>query len=50
MLEHAWLIPLIPALVFWAILAMGKRMPDKGAWLGIGGVLASFVISVVAAA
>src|SRR6266542_296347 len=35
MLAKAWLIPLIPALSFWVILFVGKRLPAKGADVGI---------------
>jgi len=48
-LENAWLIPLIPALTFWGILALGGRIGHQGVWLGIGGVASSFVLSLVAA-
>ena len=35
MLAHAWIIPLIPAASFVLILFFGKRMPMKGAEIGI---------------
>jgi len=44
-LDHAWLVPLIPALSFAVILFFGKRMPRKGAEVGIVAVGASFVLS-----
>jgi NADH-quinone oxidoreductase subunit L len=47
MLAVAWLIPSFPALAFFLIVFAGKRMPGKGAEIGIAAVLASFVISVV---
>ena len=34
MLTHAWIIPLIPALSFVAILAIGKRLPRGGSEIG----------------
>jgi len=49
MLRNAWIIPLLPALSFAGILLLGKRLPRKGAELGIGAVGASFVLACVAA-
>src|SRR3954447_4985179 len=48
-LRNAWLIPAIPAAFFWLILFFGKRMPGKGADIGILGVGASFLLSLGAA-
>src|SRR3954451_20874645 len=48
-LDNAWLIPAIPGACFFLILAFGKRMPGKGADIGIAGVGLSFVLSVGAA-
>lgn len=48
MLRNAWLIALLPGLSFFAILFFGKRLPLKGAELGIATVGASFFMSVVA--
>ncbi len=45
MLENAWLIPLIPALSFFAILAFGKRLPKGGSEVGIAAVGASFLLA-----
>ena len=42
-LEHAWLIPLIPAASFLLILFFGKRMPYKGAEIGIAALAICFV-------
>jgi NADH-quinone oxidoreductase subunit L len=50
MLDAAWIIPVIPAISFVAIVFFGKRMPKKGAELGILAVGASFVLSCIAAA
>jgi NADH-quinone oxidoreductase subunit L len=47
-LEHAWLIPLIPALSFVVILLVGKRFPRQGSEVGIAAVGASFVLAVAA--
>jgi NADH-quinone oxidoreductase subunit L len=49
MLRNAWIIPLLPALSFVAILLFGKRLPRKGAELGVGAVGASFALACVAA-
>ncbi len=48
-LDYAWLVPLLPALSFAAILAFGKRMRSKGAALGITAVAGSLVLSLGAA-
>ncbi len=44
-LEHAWLIPVIPAIAFALIILIGKRLPMKGSELGVGSMLASLVFS-----
>ncbi len=49
MLNHAWIIPAIPAVSFFLILFFGKRLPNRGSEIGIAAVGASFVLSVVAA-
>ena len=46
-LENAWLIPLLPALSFVLILFFGKRMPKKGAEIGIAAVGLAFVLAVI---
>jgi NADH-quinone oxidoreductase subunit L len=48
-LENAWLVPLLPAVSFFVILLFGKRMPKKGAEVGILAVAASFALSLLAA-
>jgi NADH-quinone oxidoreductase subunit L len=45
-LENAWLIPLIPGVAFAVILLLGKRLPLKGAELGIGSMLAALVLAI----
>ena len=45
MLEHAWIIPLIPAASFVIILAIGKRLPRKGAEVGIAALAICFVLA-----
>jgi len=49
MLKNAWLIPLIPAISFVIILAFGKRLPKKGAEVGIAALTISFVIAMLGA-
>ncbi len=44
-LEHAWLIPLIPAASFFLILFFGKRMPKKGAEIGIAALGVCFAMA-----
>lgn len=48
LLRNVWLIPLIPGLSFLAILFFGKRMPFKGAEIGIASVLSILVLAIVA--
>jgi NADH-quinone oxidoreductase subunit L len=50
MLDYAWLIPALPAVSFFLILFFGKRLPKKGAEIGIAAVGASFAGACVAAA
>ncbi|MEI7999783.1 MAG: NADH-quinone oxidoreductase subunit L [Actinomycetes bacterium] len=49
MLDHVWIIPLIPAVSFVLILLFGKRMPFKGAEIGITSIASSFVLAIVVA-
>ena len=44
-LEHAWLIPIVPAIGFALIILFGKRLPMKGSEVGILSMLASLVLS-----
>ncbi len=44
-LEHAWLIPVIPAVAFFLIIFFGKKMPRGGSEIGIAAMFASFVIA-----
>ena len=48
-LEHAWLIPLIPAVAFVLIILFGKRLPRGGSELGIASMVGAFVIALGAA-
>ena len=45
-LENVWIIPLLPALSFLGILFFGKRMPYKGAELGIAAIGLAFLLAV----
>jgi NADH-quinone oxidoreductase subunit L len=49
MLDNAWIIPALPAISFLVILFFGKRLPKKGAAVGILAVGASFVCACIAA-
>ena len=46
-LENAWIIPLLPAISFLVILFFGKRMPKKGAEVGIAAVGISFILAIL---
>ena len=48
-LEHAWLIPVVPAIAFALIILIGKRLPMKGSELGVLSMVASLVLSAGAA-
>ena len=50
MLDHVWIIPALMALSFVLILAIGKRTPGKGHFIGIGFVAIAFVLSIVTGA
>ena len=45
--ENVWLIPALPAASFLLIIFFGKRLPFKGAEIGITAVLAAFVLAVL---
>jgi NADH-quinone oxidoreductase subunit L len=45
MLTHAWIIPLIPAISFLLILAIGKKLPRGGSEIGIASVSICFVLA-----
>jgi NADH-quinone oxidoreductase subunit L len=45
-IENAWLIPLIPGVAFALIILFGKRLPMKGAELGVASMAASLVLAV----
>ena len=44
-LEHAYIIPLIPAASFCLILFFGKRLPYKGAEIGIAALGVCFALA-----
>ncbi len=46
-LENVWIIAAIPALSFFIILFFGKRLPFKGAEVGIAAVGVAFVLSIL---
>jgi NADH-quinone oxidoreductase subunit L len=48
-LDHAYIIPLIPAVAFALIIFFGKRMPMKGAEFGIASMVGALVFSAGAA-
>ena len=50
MLTHVWIIPLIPAIAFVAILAIGKKLPRGGSEIGIAALAICFVLSLGVAA
>ncbi|CAN5912561.1 NADH-quinone oxidoreductase subunit L [soil metagenome] len=50
MLEHAWIIPLVPAVAFVAILAVGKKLPRGGSEIGIASVAFCFVLALAVGA
>lgn len=45
--ENVWLIPALPAASFVLILFFGKRLPFKGAEIGITAVLAAFALALL---
>jgi NADH-quinone oxidoreductase subunit L len=48
-LENVWLIPAIPFVSFWLILAVGKRLGERGTQaIGISALAIAFVLSCVA--
>jgi NADH-quinone oxidoreductase subunit L len=49
-LEHAWIIPLVPAVAFVAILAVGKKLPRGGSEIGIASVAFCFVLALAVGA
>jgi len=48
LLRNIWLIPFLPAMSFLLILFFGKRLPGKGAEVGVLALAAAFVLALVA--
>lgn len=48
MLNYGWIIPAVPAVSFVLILLFGKRMPKKGAEIGIAALSATFILACIA--
>ncbi len=44
-LEHAYLIPIVPAVAFALIIFFGKRLPMKGSEIGLASMAASLVLA-----
>ncbi len=44
-LEHAWLIPVIPAVAFAVIILFGKKLPMQGSEVGLVSMIAALVIA-----
>jgi NADH-quinone oxidoreductase subunit L len=44
-LQHAWIIPIIPAVAFALIIFFGKKLPMKGSELGVLSMVASLVMA-----
>ncbi|MEY2779440.1 MAG: NADH-quinone oxidoreductase subunit, partial [Actinomycetota bacterium] len=44
-LEHAWLIPIIPAIGFAIIILFGKKLPMKGSEVGLLSMVSSLVLA-----
>ena len=44
-LEHAWLIPIVPAIGFFIIILFGKKLPMKGSEIGLLSMLSSLVLA-----
>ena len=49
MIEHAWLIPLLPVIACALIFAFGRKLPGEGAYVAIGAMLISLAMSLVIA-
>lgn len=44
-LEHAWLIPIVPAIGFAIIILFGKKLPMRGSEIGLLSMIASLVLA-----
>jgi len=48
-LDHAWVIPIIPAVGFALIILFGRRLPMKGSEIGVLSMVSSLVLALGAA-
>ncbi|MDQ1712899.1 MAG: NADH-quinone oxidoreductase subunit [Frankiaceae bacterium] len=46
MADYAWIIPTLPAVAFFVILLLGKRLPRGGDFVGIAAISGSLVIAI----
>lgn len=44
--EYAWLVPAFPLAAFLVLTAVGRNWPKAGAWIGISGSFAAFLLSI----
>jgi len=44
MLEIAWLVPLFPLISFVLLVAFGRQLKERAAYVGIGAILVSFIL------
>ena len=49
MIDHAWLIPVLPVVGFCLIVALGRKAPGEGAYVAIGAICLSLAMSLVIA-
>ena len=49
MLRNAWIIPVVPVISFWLILFFGKKLPKKGAEIGVATLGVCLLLSLVLA-
>ncbi|MCX8052674.1 MAG: NADH-quinone oxidoreductase subunit L [Armatimonadetes bacterium] len=49
MIEHAWLIPLLPVIAFGLVLLFGRKAPGNGAYVAIAAICASLAMSLAVA-
>ena len=47
MIRYAWIVPALPAVAFFLILFFGKRMPGKGAEVGVLSAFVTLILSCV---
>ncbi|MGB9803395.1 NADH-quinone oxidoreductase subunit L, partial [Desulfofundulus sp.] len=48
-MHHAWLVPLLPALAFLAIVFLTRPWPMLSALVAVGGIVGAFIVSALAA-